>query len=110
MIDYKSIIKESIANTKMEDNGYYSYFKLSTDLNMKGIKNKIFNTNYLFSTLDHYFLIVQQFGEYYYLVDYDLDDKCFEVDEGTLENYLNGLNIVNNKMDIEDIYAVKSIR
>ena len=110
MTDYKSIIKESIVNTKMEDDSYYSYFKLSTDLNMKGIKNKIFNTNYLFNTLDHYFLIVPQFEEFYYLVDYDLDDKCFEADPESLENYLNGLNIHNNKMDIEDIYAVKSIR
>lgn len=115
---YENMIKEIVKNnieetlkkaSKLSQEISSIYHRMSIDLNIQGISNKILNTDDLYGILNHYFLLVKVSGNNeYYLVDLDLIKKIIKIDDELFNEYLNNLGIANNNLTLEEIYEKKS--
>ena len=111
---YENILKEIVKNnieetlTKMDVISQKTkdiYNRISIDLNIKGIANKVLNTEDLYGKLNYYFLLVKVLeNNEYYLVDLDLNKKIIKVDNELFNVYLSKLGIGDNILTLNEIY------
>lgn len=105
MIDFIKTAEEIVSDTSINSQSIYdAYDKVSISMNIRGIKNKIFNIKDLFGIGEHYFMLMQVFGEFYYLIDLALEDKCISISNDKFNKYLEYFGIVGNNLTISDIY------
>lgn len=87
------------------------YKRISTDLNIAGINNKIINTLDLYGIKDYYFILIdiKENIDEYVLIDLNSKNKFEKIDDYNFNSYLNKIGISNNKLQLKEIYDSKTI-
>lgn len=87
------------------------YKRMSMDLNMAGIDNKIINTLDLYGINDYYFILIdiKENIDEYMLIDLNSKNKFEKIDDYNFNSYLNKIGIPNNKLQLKEIYDSKTI-
>lgn len=100
------LVNKSIDNKNKST--FVLYEKISFDLNISNIGNKIINLGQLYNYEEYHILLVKDNGKYY-LIDANKNIYIKELDDYIFSNYLFKLNIYDNKFLLDEIYDMKAL-
>lgn len=108
----KQIINANLDETQnrkdLNNNLKDIYKRISFDLNLSGISNKILNIMDIYGFYDYYFILIFDNNEYL-LIDLNLENKCEKINDNTFNEYLKNIGIDNNKLLLKEIYEKRSL-
>lgn len=87
------------------------YERISFDLNIAGINNKIINTMDVYGAGEYYFILIdnEKNIDEYFLIDLNLKNGFKKIDDLNFNDYLEKLGINDNKINLKKLFESKTI-